>query len=63
MVFPGAYSRSKSYFWSFMKKRLIRGRHWVIGFVKDGFKRLMTIDDGKMTSVKVLMKPLDSKDN
>ena len=32
-------------------------------FVKDKFEGLMIIDNGKMASAKVLMKPFDSKDN
>ena len=53
----------KVIFLEFHEKALYTRRALGDRFVKDRFEGLMIIDNGKITSVKVLMKPFDSKDN
>ena len=63
MVFPGAYSRSKSYFLELHKEPLYGRRAIADGLVEDRFEGLMVVDNCRLASKKVLVKPFDSKDD
>lgn len=65
MVFPEAYSRSiiKVAFLELHKEALYARRALADGLVEDRFEGFMVVDNCKLASIKVLVKPFDSKDD
>jgi hypothetical protein len=63
MVLPGKYSRSKSYFWSFMKNCCILGWTMSGGLTEDRLLWLMIVEYSKVMTIEVLVKAFSSVHN